>query len=110
MRKIVAIVLTLLSWSVFSSGNESFHVSFIGCRPTGICFIGVTPSATQSSCSNGAQLRFNISDPGGDAIYSAAMVAFTTGKQIRAEVTDTCLDSFPSVGMLNVNNFTELDQ
>lgn len=101
--------LCVMSSKAFSAGVESFHVDFIGCQLDGVCLIGVEPEVTVSSCPNGAQLRFNISEPGASAIYSAVLAAFSSSKEVRVDVSDQCISSFPVPVWLHVNNDSRVE-
>ena len=101
---VVLFVAILVSLKANSSGLESFHVTFVGCHPSGDCFIGINPKATQTECPSTGQIRLGITRPGADAVYAAAMTAFVAGKEIRAHLLDDCKDGFPTPNWLHVNN------
>jgi hypothetical protein len=83
---------------------ETFTVKFVGCFPHGTCYIGISPSSGSTTCPNTAQIRFDITEPGSNAQYSAALVAFTTGKKIHGYITSNCVDGYPSPTYLHITN------
>ena len=102
--KSILIALLLPFNSAWASGVETFSVSFVGCFSNGNCFVGIGPSATTTECPSKQQLRLDITLPGSQAQYSAALTAFSMGKKIRVEVSDNCMDGFPTPNFLHVNN------
>ena len=103
MKNLILIIFTILyAQQVFSAGAESFSPSFVGCFPSGICFIGIEPPATLTTCPTKSQIRFDISLPGSTPQYSAALTALVSGKQINAALTDTCINGFPGTSYLYV--------
>ena len=87
-----------------SAGAERFSLSFVGCFQHGICFIGISPPATASTCVNTNQIRFDITNPGSEAQYSAALAALMAEKTITAHLTDDCIDGFPVPLYLHAEN------
>ena len=104
MKTIVFILLFLKAIFTQAAGNETFTIDLVGCLSSGICFAGISPSATLTSCASKTQIRFNISQVGSQAQYSALLTAFTTGKKVRIALSDTCIDNFSSPDWLHVNN------
>ena len=105
MRGILLVIGALFVSKGFSAGNETFGVNLVGCYPDGTCFIGIEPSATLTTCGSKEQVRFDITLPGSQAQYSAALAAFSSNKKIRVQLTDQCKDGFPIPGWLHINNF-----
>ena len=86
------------------SAPETFTVKFVGCFPNGTCYIGISPYSGSTTCQNKGQIRFDITDPGSNAQYAAAMAAFATGKKIHGNITNNCLNGYPKPDYLHITN------
>jgi hypothetical protein len=101
LKIILIVILFSLPVSVFAA-PEVLTPTFVGCHPSGICYIGVSPPATMTSCPNKGQVRFDISNPGSNPQYSAALSALMGGKNIQVNLTDDCLNGYPTPNWLHV--------
>lgn len=102
-RMAVFTMLLVISFISNAAGSQNFTPTLVGCFTDGKCFFNVTPSITVSSCPVVSQIRFMISDVGGQAIYSAVLAAIGTNKIITVSLTDTCLDNTPTPLYLYIN-------
>ena len=84
------------------AGSENFSPRFVGCFPNGTCYIGIEPGSSTTICPNKAQIRFDVTKPGSDAQYSAALSALMANKLINVNITDVCIDGYPSPNWLHV--------
>ena len=97
----VFICSSVLSTSVIA-GSEQLTPTAVGCHPNGICYIIVSPPAVNTTCPQKTQIRFDISLPGSEAQYSAALSAVMSGKDVAVNLTDNCLSDFPVPDWLHV--------
>ena len=98
----IAWVLQALSATSFASGHVYVEPTFVGCFPGGTCFIGVSTPINVTPCEHKLQIRFDITLPGSDAQYSAALLAFSSKKRLRVHITNECLSGYPVPGWLYV--------
>lgn len=104
MKNVILILGILFASKSYSAGNETFTVDLVGCKPSGLCFAGIKPNAVSTSCPSKSQIRFDITLPGSQALYSTLLTAFVSGKKIRVALTDNCIDDFSVPDWLHVNN------
>ena len=101
------IIISAMLLNVYSatavSAPQTFTPTFVGCFPSGTCFIGVSPMA-ETTCPNKGQIRFDITLPGSNAQYSTALSSYMAGKKLVINVTDTCLDNYPTPNYLHTAN------
>ena len=105
MNKLITTFVFIAIFSttnVYSAGSEDFTPTYVGCFPSGTCYIGISPSATKTTCTKKFQIRFDIKHSGSKMQYSAALSALITGKKIHANLTDNCIDEFPVPDYLHV--------
>ncbi|MFT4928850.1 MAG: hypothetical protein ACI8WB_004970 [Phenylobacterium sp.] len=99
---VLAAVFCPISYT-YAGGPANYDVVAVGCMPQGTCYIQIAQPAEHTSCTLKNQIRFDITLPGSQAQYSAALSALMAGKQINANLTDTCIDNFPVPDWLQVN-------
>ena len=102
LRIIVFTFLYTITADAFST-SQTFIPTFVGCFPNGVCYIGVTPNV-DTTCPNKGQIRLDITLPGSEAQYSAALTSFVSGKKLNINVTDTCLTDFATPNWLHITN------
>ncbi|USH03691.1 hypothetical protein K6Q96_06775 [Grimontia kaedaensis] len=99
----LATSVILPSSLAYSAGAADYNVVAVGCFPQGTCYVQIEQEAKNTSCPLKNQIRFNISLPGSQAQYSAALSALLAGKTINVYLTDSCIDDFPIPDWLQVN-------
>jgi hypothetical protein len=107
MKKILLACITIPLCGFFShlhaAGAANYDLVAVGCMPHGTCYVQTAQSITNTTCALKNQIRFDITLPGSQAQYSAALAALMAGKTINAYVTDQCIDNFPVPNWLQVN-------
>ena len=96
-------LLIICSTFAHGAGVANYKVVAVGCFPHGTCYIQIIPASTNTACPLKNQIRFDITLPGSNAQYSAALAAHTSGKTINVNLTDNCLDGYPIPDWLQIN-------
>ena len=85
-----------------SAGSELLTPTAVGCHSNGLCYIVISPPATATTCPNKGQIRFDISLPGSNAQYTAALSAVMANKMINVSLTDACSSGYSTPNWLHV--------
>ncbi len=109
MKPIVRVTLVLLAFAYTltthaqtpSNATGWTQITQFGCHAVNdICFLRVEAAVTNpevTSCPNPGQIRWRLSDPGGEAIFSLVSTATATGKEIAIYLNSSCLGNYPRV-------------
>ena len=104
-KKLLILSLALYAPLTALAASEKLNPIFAGCKSDGICYIGINPGATSTSCPNTRQIRFDITLAGSPSQYSAALAAVMSYKKISTSfIADTCIDGFPVPEWLHAHN------
>jgi len=87
------------------ANEEVLTPTNVGCFSSGECFIKVSPSvsASNSSCTDRSQVRFQMSSTGGESMFKTALSAQLAGKRLVINPSG-CIGTFPSAFYLYLTN------
>ena len=93
-KKIIFFLIFMSSDFVYSQCNPDYcwpvYIDKLYVNSNGIIYIGTDGDESVLNCGavSGVYVTLDLSDPGGDAIYSTLLTAQTTNKKVSIQVAD----------------------
>ena len=106
MKWISALVLSLLTTFSTFADSGTFTITSLGISDSSkTVYIGVNPDVPNSTCTRKDQIRVHIINSDiADEVYSAALVAITTDRQIAMDYDPTiCLNGATQIGTFSIS-------